>query len=207
MDAEPSARGRSRRTESIRPGSTATAVCYRRTLRRRCQAARLWPGAIPIAEVSPYATIRCDLIWRLAVDASACWWSFSCGTGSPVSLASMHIRGHVGSHLSEWSCAGRAQPPRMHPLHNCNTMLPAGLRPHPDCPPFRTDARINRCFDVQRQTLRKALEEVTQNWSTARPTRSGCHSDVEHCAEPRIIHSLIAAEIRRAVQVAIARLH
>ena len=128
MDAEPSARGRSRRIESIRPGSTATAVCYRRTLRRRCQAARLWPGAIPIAEVSPYATIRCDLIWRLAVDASACWWSFSCGTGSPVSLASMHIRGHVGSHLSEWSCAGRAQPPRMHPLHNCNTMLPAGLR-------------------------------------------------------------------------------
>ena len=121
------ARGRSRRIESIRPGSTATAVCYRRTLRRRCQAARLWPGAIPIAEVSPYATIRCDLISRLAVDASACWWSFSCGTGSPVSLASMHIRGHVGSHLSEWSCAGRTQPPRMHPLHNCNTMLPTGL--------------------------------------------------------------------------------
>src|SRR5215471_8732547 len=78
---------------------------------------------------------------------------------------------------------------------------------HPDCPPFRTDARINRCFDVQRQTLRKALQELIQNWSTARPTRSGCHSDVEHCAEPGIIRSLIAAEIRRAVQVAIARLH
>ena len=77
---------RNRRIESIRPGSTATVVCYRRTLRRRCQAVRPWPGAIPIAEVSPCATITCDFFSRLGVDASArCWRPFSCGTVSPVS--------------------------------------------------------------------------------------------------------------------------